>query len=189
MIDHQVLAQRLTHAATVLNRDGGLTWERCQDWTPPGRMPARGERGGGMADGAADDRIDDRREDAAAGRYHAELSALTRRLEADTARLERIVAICCPVPAKNLQSRDMLAAQVAADGWCVNCWKDNQHLEPISKVKSRNGDMVPRYKDRCRKCGDWKAEHGQEPPLSILQLWHDNRRVTTAIADKALGRA
>jgi hypothetical protein len=184
VIDPDLLAKRLKATSEAVTRYGRTTWQRADDWQPPGRMPARGERGGGMADGATDERHDDRKEDAAAGRYHSELSALTRRLDADMARLERIMAICCPEDNRSLRNKDLMAAQVAADGWCTSCWRDDQYLVPIALQKSG----VPFYRDLCRACGEWKAEHRQLPPLSILVLRHAGRRVTTADVDKALGR-
>jgi len=141
-----------------------------------------------MADGEPDERIDDRKDDAAAARYHAELSTLTKRIDADLHRLRRIIGICCPSPTKGLASRDMLSAQVAADGWCVSCWKDDQNLTPIT-MTTGGGKPRPRYKDRCRFCGEWKAEHGQDPPVAILQLMHEGRRITTAAIERAMGKS
>lgn len=178
MISSEQLADRMTATARLLESQGPVAWERVSDWTIAGRMPARGERGGGMADGADPlERIDDRREDAAAGRYYDEVKTLAARLEADMARLSRIVGICCPTPPKSLATRDMQLAQVAADGWCVSCWRNDQHLEPIADG---------RYRDRCRACGDWKGEHGQDPPVPILVLRHSGRRITTAAVAAAM---
>jgi hypothetical protein len=187
VISHSRLGDLLEAAMHDVRSNGDLTWDRVSDWTVTGQMPSRGERGGGMADGEPDDRIDDRKEDAAAARYHDELSALTRRLEADLHRIVRIIGICCPTPTR-LASRDMLSAQVAADGWCVSCWKDDQNLTPIT-MTTGGGKPRPRYKDRCRFCGEWKAEHGQDPPLPILQLMHDGRRITTAAIERAMGKS
>ena len=177
MIDPDKLADHLTNTAQAVRARGDVTWGRVHDWTLPGRMPARGERGGGMGPGAPDERIDDRREDAAAARYHTEMQALTKRLDADLARLTRIISICCPVPPKTLANRDLLAAQVAADGWCVSCWRDDQHLTPITTQRTRNGTEVPLYKDRCRWCGEWRSHSRQDPPLDVLQAHHEGRRI------------
>lgn len=65
----------------------------------------------------------------------------------------------------------------APEGACRNCWTDNQHFEPID-----------RFKDLCRWCGDFRANEGQLPPLALLQLRHQGRKVTTADVDRALGR-
>jgi hypothetical protein len=126
-----------------------------------------------MADGETDDRIDDRREDAAAARYLPELQALTRRLEADLARLVRIAGICNPAAPKNLATRDMLVAQVEADGWCGSCWRDDQHLTPVAERP--NGTAY--YRGRCRFCGEWKANTREDPPLEVLRPHHEGRRI------------
>jgi hypothetical protein len=173
MIGPELLADRLRAASIVVERDGPVTWERVSDWTLPGRMPARGERGGGMVDAETDDRIDDRREDAAAARYMPELAALTKRLEADLARLVRIHEICNPAAPKNLATRDMLVAQVEADGWCGSCWRDDQHLTPVAERP--NG--VAYYRGRCRFCGEWKANTREDPPLDVLRPHHEGRRI------------
>lgn len=186
VIDRERLAGLMETAETDLRTDKGvLTWERVEAWTRDGKMPATGERGGGVGDAEAEDAARDRMEDAAAARYQDELDKLTKRLEADLLRLCRIMDICCPQPSKQLANRDLLAAQVAAEGWCVSCWRDDQHLTPITL---RPGGQ-PYYRDRCRACGEWKAEHGQDPPKMILELRHAGRRITTADAAKALGRA
>lgn len=192
MIDPYRLSDLLQETANVVRSQGALTWERVQDWTLPGRMPARGQRGGGLTDpdGEPDERSDDRKEDLAAARYHDELATLTRRVEADTARIRRIIAICNPDRPKNLANRDLLLAQVAADGWCISCWRDDQNLTPVTMQPARGSrdKGTPYYRDLCRACGSWKAEHGQLPPMEILVLRHSGRRVTTADADRALAK-
>lgn len=186
MIPREVLTQHLVETLVDLNRNGDLTWGRASDWTSAGNLPSNGTRGGGMAEGAEDDdRHDDRQEDAAAARYHDELDTLTKRIDADCARLRRIIGICAPTPPKQLHNRDLLVAQVAADGWCISCWRDDQHLTPIALRPSGQ----PYYRDRCRACGEWKAEHGQDPPKLILELRHAGRRITTADVERALGRS
>jgi hypothetical protein len=177
VIDPELLADRLEDCSRAVRANGGLTWERCEDWNHPGRLPTRGERGGGLRDGVTDEALDDRREDAAASRYKAELAEITRRLDADTARLKTIIRICNPSPPKTLASKDLLVAQVAADGWCVSCYRREQFLEPITMQTARNGAMVPIYRDLCRPCGKWKSENGELPSMEVLQTWHRGGRV------------
>lgn len=195
MIEPDRLADRLQDCAVLVRMQGPVTWERCEDWTSA-RMPRPVEaldddQEAREREGRSDVDEDDRREDAAAARYHAELAALTKRLDADLARLTRIVSICNPARPKHLSNRDLLVAQVAADGWCVSCWRDDQNLTPITLMPKRPCDVkpAPYYRDLCRACGAWKGEHGQLPPVEILVLWHSGRRVTAARADKALGRS
>jgi hypothetical protein len=189
VIASDLLADRMRAATIVQERNGPVTWERVEAWELPGRMPARGERGGGLVDAETDERIDDRREDAAAARYKPELAALTKRLEADLARLTRIHQICNPEPAKSLATRDMQVAQVEADGWCGHCWSDDQFLEPIAlrpsvaPIPSR-----PYYRGLCRWCGSFKREHGTLPPIALLRKHHGSKPITEADVEKALGK-
>lgn len=188
MIDPLVLHARLLHAADVLampSKDvpemtlGQLAWQRADNWTRNGRTPTSGERGGGMADGADPvERIDDRQEDARASRYRDELASLTTRLDADLHRLERVIAICCPPPVGKLGNRDLQVVQVAAEGrFCASCYRDAGYLEEVAEG---------RYRSRCRFCGDWRGEHGQDPPKPILVLRHSGRRITTAAVAQAM---
>lgn len=173
MIQHDRLADTLEAAAHHVRQQGNLTWGRTSDWTTAGRMPSTGVNGGGLGEATPDETNGDMREDRAAARYHDELDKLTARLDADLHRLTRIMNICCPPPPKSLQSKDMLAAQVAADGWCLSCWRDDQHLEPISVRPT--GQAY--YRDRCRPCGQWRNEHGEDPPPDILRARHTGRRI------------
>jgi hypothetical protein len=63
------------------------------------------------------------------------------------------------------------------DGWCISCLRDSQYLEPTA---------AGRYAQHCRFCGEWSSAHGQEPPLEILRARHQGKRITTAMADRAL---
>lgn len=178
MIEPDVLADRLQDVAVLLRAQGGVTWERVDDWTSA-RMPRAVEPDDDdmeqrARDGRSDDDEDNRREDAAAARYKGELAGLTKRMDADAARLTRIVSICNPDHPEGLKNRDLLAAQVAADGWCVSCWRNDQHLTEITlrPEKDPTKKRYPFYRDTCRPCGDYKKENGQYPPPSVLRHWH-----------------
>lgn len=164
-----------------VRRDGDLLWQRTADWVKIQQPPA-GERGGGTS-APADDALRERMLDRMASKYHDELRQLTRRLHDDASRYNRIADIVLPKPAVSVGNH-MQAAQVAAEGWCVSCWRNDQTCEPIAKRPSGE----PYYRDRCRPCGAWKAEHGQDPPLPILKLRHEGRRVTQRDVDAALRR-
>lgn len=75
--------------------------------------------------------------------------------------------------------RVRLAEGPGAD-WCVSCHRDNGYHEPISDEA---------YSDRCRWCREWRAEHGDDPPLELLQRRHEGRRITTADVERALKSA
>jgi hypothetical protein len=183
------LAEALRLASIAVERDGPLTWDRVQDWTLPGRMPSRGERGGGLVDAEDDQRIDDRREDAAAARYKPELEALTRRIDADVARLQRIIAICNPDPPTTLRDKDRLRSQLEADGWCGSCHRNDQTCVPIAlRPAKAPAPSAPYYKGLCRFCGSFKASHGVLPPVVILRLHHKARPITETDVERALGK-
>lgn len=63
------------------------------------------------------------------------------------------------------------------EGACENCWLDSRYFQPVEH-----------YKKLCRFCGDFKGSEGQVPPLRILRLRHEGRRITRADVDRALNR-
>lgn len=174
----EALEDALATAQALRGEHLDLLWQRTVDWQRVRHMADRGERGGGSGEAASDDAIEERIGDAAAARYHDEVQTLVRRVTADLARLHRIAGIVIPAQPRRLQGRDMLAAQVAADGWCVSCWRDEQALVPIAVRASGPQKGRPYYTDLCRFCGGWKAEHGQVPPIDVVQRHHDGRRIT-----------
>lgn len=201
MIEPERLADRLQECAVLLRTQGGgstlgdLTWQRCDDWTdatmPRLVEPLSDEQEERARAGRSEDDETRRRDEAAAARYKAELSALTKRLEADIARLTRIIGICNPQKPKELRRGDRTAAQVLAEGSCPTCWRIGVD-EAITLRPEKDPEKVarPYYKDRCKWCGEWRAEHGQDAPLSILRIHHTpGRHLTTADVAKALGRA
>lgn len=175
MIEPQVLADRLRALAGLLEASGGIVWQRVHDWERVGRVPAPGIRGGGTAGGASDRQLEDRLGDRKAGAYATELRLLTARLEADSARVARIIGIVTPPAPDRLGTSELQSAQVAAEGWCVSCWRAEQTLTPVA---SR------RYRDLCRWCGDWRAEHGEVPPVRVVRLRAEGRSVTVAAATR-----
>lgn len=197
MIEPEVLADDLQDVAVLLRANGGATWGRCDDWEtarmPRPVEPSDDEQEEAERAGRSEVDEDDRRDDAAASRYRAELNAVTKRLTADAARLKTIMAVCNPPRPKRLANRDLLLAQVAAEGWCTSCWRDEENLTAITlrPEKDPMKKRHPFYRDTCRDCGDYKKEHGQYPPKMLLELWHapgGKARVTVADMAKALGR-
>lgn len=190
--DVQRLAQQLRRTATLLDDHGTLMAQRASDWTQP---PRQGEghqwtRGGGLSDPdqPSDDARTDRLEDHRAGRYHDELTTLLARLDADSARLAALQRILIPDSPQRLGTADMQIAQLVVDGWCGSCARDTSatdepHLQAVA---------AGRYADRCRFCGDFRAEHKQDPPLQLLKAKHkadrEGKRLSTKVVDAALGR-
>jgi hypothetical protein len=184
VIDPFKLLEEIDQAARDLRAVGydGMTqaewtWLRVDNWLAPGRVPKRGESGGGSGDEKPEDRLRELADDRAASRYKPELAALTERLASDLHRLRRIVEITNPARPKHVGSRDMLAAQAAADGWCISCFRAEQHLNPIAL----RPDGSAYYRDRCRACGEWRATNGEDPPLDVLRTRHAGGRVRVKV--------
>lgn len=186
MIETDRLADRLQGLACRLRQEGGLTGERFAAWQKA-VMPRLFESDDDAQEAAVresrSERDDeDRRGDAQAGRYLSEWVALLDRIGSDAARADALLTVGNPPQPRRLAQRDMQPAQIAAEGLCVSCWK----------AGIKDEDTVPgRYRDRCRFCGDWRGEHGEDPPGWLLRKRqvHGKRSVTTADVAKALGRA
>lgn len=161
-VDPDTITDALTEALRVWRPLGESTIDRFAAWQQP-RLPDTGERGGGDGGAAAIDTIKDRIENSQANRYAAELAALTSRLRTDLARLTTLVQIAHPDQPRVLRHSDMTAAQLIADGWCPSCFRDNRYLEPITPG---------RYRDRCRRCGDFRAASGKDPSVDELRIMH-----------------
>lgn len=186
MIEPERLADRLQDCAVLVRTQGPVTWERVEDWVsarmPRPVEPLSDEQEARARDGVSELDEDDRREDAAAARYQAELVALTKRLDADLARITRIIGICNPARPATPANRDLQLAQVAAEGWCVSCWRVDQTTTDIAKG---------RYRDLCRKCGEFKAAEGRIPPLPVLvkALTYGWSKITSGDVATAMGKA
>ena len=184
--DSSRLAQALRRAATITDDDLDLMLERTSAWTQPLRQGEGHQwtRGGGTGD---TEQSEDRIEDARATRYHSELDTLTRRMLADATRLEELRAIVIPQRPATVGTRDMQAAQLAADGWCISCARDRDDqgrpfLEPVAQGK---------YADACNWCGRWRAgNNGNQPPIDLVRYRHrsGNKPLTTKVVDAILGR-
>jgi hypothetical protein len=171
------LADYMTDVAVSLRKQGGATESVLHDWAAPGYLPTRGERGGGMVDAEPDATIAQRREAAAAAGLQKEWRTRTRRLLVDLKWLEQTMLLANPDAPKTLATKDMLVAQVEADGWCGSCWRDEQDLTAITMQKARNGAEVPMFKGRCEWCGRHRSKYGEDPPLEAVRIRHSGGRV------------
>lgn len=143
--------------------NGETLWDRTQAWTKA-VLPVNGTRGGGTAGGASDDQLTEILGDRAAARYHEEVKDLAKRMQVDARRMKKLITIACPEQPKQLGNRDLLAAQVAAEGWCVSCHRDGGHLEPV---------WADHFRDACRFCGEWRAAHDRQwPTLKVIRWRH-----------------
>lgn len=96
-------------------------------------------------------------------RHHARLAL------ASAAAVRRIASAWSfpPLPTATLR--------VDPDDWCVSC--------------IRIGKCSPRVrKDLCRWCDDFtRAEH-QRPPIKLVKMHHEGRKITQQMVDDVLGR-
>lgn len=76
-------------------------------------------------------------------------------------------------PSTDMQRPDTTSA-TAPDGWCTSCWRNDRKQEPIGV---RPGGTAPYYATMCAWCGSFKATHGYLPPVELLRLRHDGRRI------------
>lgn len=169
MIDPHKLMADMEKTLAQLHELGPLTFQRVEDWLRIERLGNDSNRGGGVAKGGkSDDRRQEELDDEQASAYFPETDTLTRRIEADMARLRRIIAIANPNPPK-----------AAPDAGCRSCYRNGGQYEPV---------WDGRYRDACRFCAEWRTAHdGEWPPISIVR-WrhrHPGKRVPVQIVEKA----
>lgn len=179
-------ADALDRALPLLRAKGQTALERFADWEKAGQVPRNGERGGGLAEGAPEDRLAERREDRKAAGYHAEYRTVLARMEADALRLVFLLTEGSQEQRRKIQGKDMLAAQVAANGQCVSCFRYDNTLK--DREKGSDGHFYD--KEACRRCAGFKREHGIYPPLSLLEHWHGKGKLywSTKMVEEALAQ-
>jgi len=77
------------------------------------------------------------------------------------------------------------SADLALEGWCRSCYRDGQRHEPITT--DRRGNRY--YRDVCKWCGGFKAKHGIDPPLELLEYRHRYGRLPTRELDRVMAKA
>lgn len=173
-------------ARTRLADHGDLLLQRTVDWHRTGRVPppslvdAETEELASLL--AAEERI----ADALASRYASEVRAIAHRLRSDLARLNQIDAIVIRSQPRQLEGKELVAAQVAGAGFCISCWRYDKTIK--DRETQKDGSFYD--KEACRRCRRFKNDHGIFPPLSLLEQWHARgRNWTTAMVDQALTEA
>lgn len=73
-----------------------------------------------------------------------------------------------PKPTLKSPSQVKTAVDVVAEGWCRSCYRLDKRLEPIET----DSQLRRYYREHCRWCGGFRAEHGCEPPLELLRRRH-----------------
>jgi hypothetical protein len=112
--------------------------------------------------------------EAVAGRADEASQALT----ASRTLYKRLYALALQAAAERDEWAPVEGAQRPVGGpgedWCSSCWRSNQHCEPVSG----------HHAGRCRWCGDWKREYGEDPPLTLLRLHHQGERITVQMVER-----
>lgn len=189
MIEREVLAKALERGLKLVrSQRGERTWSRVDDWTDPGRVPSGGERGGGVVGEAMPgDVVEDVKASKAAARLQGEREKRAQRILADLAWFANLAETCNPERPKELANRHKQVAQVAADRFCVSCWRDDGWLQPIPVKPGSGTPGVPYYRDLCRPCGEWIDDEGNHvhPPIEVVRYWH-KRRVSAVEIERAI---
>lgn len=163
MIDRTI--ERARHAVELLETRGELALQRTKDWE------ARTLDGLHTDNPSETLSESERRALVEINGFHDRLRRAIHEFEKQAAIIVQIVKLATPQGTTVLES----PAQVAVEGWCRSCWRDQQHLEPIAV--DRDGQR--RYRDLCRRCGEWATAHqNQHPPLAVLRVWHQGRRLS-----------
>lgn len=187
------VADLLTTLGKRVDQNGDQVWATLHDWTKgPQRPAATGERGGGITgpdgEGPDEQAIRDRLEDARAARWWAEHVDLLSNLVGPLRRLHKLYDLATTEQVRrNVDGAfdPILAAEAAQAGYCASCWRLDQQLVEIQT--DSQGRRY--YRDWCRACGSFKAEHGILPPIELLRIKERRRNWTTAEVDAALDRA
>lgn len=153
--------------ARELHTHGTTTWQRAADWVEEQRRRTDDARGGGVGSGITDYALTERLDAKQASAYQAEIAAIGNRLYADMTRMRRIIEIANPETPRS---------EIGAG--CQSCHRDGGRYEPIH---------AGRYRLACRFCGEWRAEHGEWPPLPVVRWRGRNpgKRVPLKIVEQA----
>lgn len=171
-----VTPEALIAAAQALVRNleshGTVAWQNVEDWRREQRhLTTDSTRGGGSGEHAANQARDRREEERVSQLYDRLTAAVTAAMDAITL-VDTLVTETIPLRTPKTKPA-LLAAQIAAEGWCRSCYRDDQHLEPITT----RPDGTPFFRDLCKWCGYWQAEHGQLPSADVLRQRHQGRRI------------
>lgn len=108
---------------------------------------------------------------------------LRREVEQLQLLLHRVVKLTAPYPTEHLE-REFVEA-TPGDEWCRSCWRDDKHCEPIT----RKPNGRPYYDGLCKWCGSFRAEHGCNPPVVLLQRRHRGEVIRSTMVAQALKEA
>lgn len=122
---------------------------------------------------------EERFDDVRAGRYAEDARQATMRMRTLLMRMPTehalhpqvqsvrfLIAVAELRKPRTLKSREVLASQAAADGWCRSCFRVGV-FEPIGLQP----DGTPRWRDLCRWCGSNKGDDPQ-PTIDMVRVHH-----------------
>lgn len=118
-----------------------------------------------------------------------------RRSAADVRRGIRSAIDDLRMAVSALMKADKPPPAIVTDPGCRSCWRRKVWMA-VAKVTKRvrvvdddgNVEFVEEDVPLCRWCYDWNAAHKSDPPLEILQLHHEGRRITDRLVREVLGK-
>lgn len=162
------LGRLLAKVGRRLEDEGQATSQKLHDWKRVEQIESDSTRGGG---GGVTYKVADRQQDRQAAQMHAEW--LRVRLQLD-ALAQRAAWLMDQAKAETMPlDKHRTPAQVEADGWCGNHWRQIGELVPITTRPSGE----PYYRGLCRACGGWP---NGLPPADVLKAWRDGKGVKVA---------
>lgn len=186
------LAGQARLVGELIDADGEIAWDTTLGWELGPCAANTGPGGGNRVD---DDLIpitlNDPTGDAAVNAMeiladdsaHEDLRAHLVQLKSTTGVLIDLLRTATPhMPRPDKQH--LVEKGLREDGWCVSCYRDHGHLEPIEKKP--NG--TPYYVGLCRWCGQFKAKQGVVPPVELLSPRHQGKRITEAMVQRAMAK-
>lgn len=162
------LAKDMASLVSAIRQHAEITWDRLLAWEHraiPG--PERGGGNGGAVNHDAErERMEKRQVAKYAQRARTATADLTADLRGNVFTLRFLFAAANPRPRRQLGSREVLAAQAAADGWCRSCIRVGV-FEPIGCRPTGE----PYWRDLCRWCGSNKGDATQ-PAVDMVRIHH-----------------
>jgi hypothetical protein len=207
-------AARIRLAGELIDRDGTTAWTTTDDWTYGPRaantQPSHQNRTDDdgypitLNDPTGDGAVDPT---AGADSYHPELvealgwldtaarqlvDAARHRTTPEPETIERLLGwadyliglLAVATPHMPIARKELVLASLVDEGWCTSCYRDRKYHQPIDTKK----DGTPYYRDLCKWCGEFKGNHKILPPIELLDLHHQSRRISPRILEEALRR-
>ncbi|MDZ7732215.1 MAG: hypothetical protein U5R31_03105 [Acidimicrobiia bacterium] len=187
------LATQLERLARRLRTEGDTALQRAHDWTPgprpgdahdtppqPGDPDYREPAPGITPDTAVTtEQLADRAGDRATARIADQLHRILDTL--DTTQHDAHARLDDLRPPTSL--RPATSADAAAAGYCRSCWRYDHTLTQVA----RRRDGTKEFTDYCWWCGQFRRDHGIDPPVSLVEKRIRHGKVTSRDIANALG--